>query len=123
MTSYNIRNGDGHMNIVELTKAMEEGQTAYSQELKQKVIRKDYGLYYYEGDNLPNDTLVDCNMNIILTDDWEIEVEWADFWTAWQAAKEGWVIKSEHREIPTVINNSYATLHYFEIDGRWQILR
>lgn len=61
------------MNIVELGQVMKYGEVAYSKELNERVIMKDWGLYYYEGEDHPNKKIVDCNMSILYADDWEIE--------------------------------------------------
>jgi|GEM_PF-6686568 len=63
------------MNIVELVNKMSNDEIAYSNELNERLIKKDYGLYLYHGPNQVNDTIVDCNMNYLLTEDWEIAYE------------------------------------------------
>ncbi|QWU14209.1 hypothetical protein SAMN04487895_101498 [Paenibacillus sophorae] len=111
------------MNIVELVKTMTDGQTAYSYNLKERIIKKYWGLYIYQGENESNDTILDCNMNYLLEDNWEIDLPYVDFWTAYKVAKEeGWAILSEFNEFPMDIQHSDRDFSQKEIDGRWQIL-
>ncbi|QSF43359.1 hypothetical protein [Paenibacillus tianjinensis] len=60
------------MNIVELANKMGNDEIAYSNELNERLIKKDYGLYLYHGPNQTNDVIIDCNMNYLLAEDWEI---------------------------------------------------
>lgn len=110
------------MNITEVGKAMEDGQIAYSPTDKWKIIKKENGLYYYHGEDKENSQIVSVDMNIIYINDWEIELPFVDFWTAWQAARdENWAILWEKAECPTI----YSNLLYISpemINGRWQIL-
>src|SRR5690349_14532071 len=103
---------------------MNDGQTAYSKELNQRVIKLEYGIYYYDN-NIPSEALpvLDCNMNYLLTDDWEIDLPFVDFWTAYQAARdEGLEILWEGAEYPYVYDNlRYISLEM--LNGRWQIFK
>jgi hypothetical protein len=99
---------------------MSVGQTATSLHDSDKIYKSDYALHWSseEGD------VVELNANVLSDNTWEVDVEWVDFWTAFQAAKkEGWAILSEFdTQRPIVL----PTNNYFSqgaIDGRWQILK
>jgi hypothetical protein len=106
------------MNVCELWNKMSVGQTASSKNEPYKIYKSEYGLYWNEEDG----GLIQLNVNVLCDDEWEIDISWVDFWTAYQSAKkEGWSILSEFRSTPSVLQNGHGFEQY-EIDGRWQIL-
>jgi len=112
------------MNIVEVAQKLKSGQFAYSKDTGDRITKiDDYHLYYVNPDNDVCDK-IDFNPNVWCDDSWEIEIEWVDFWTAWQARKErGVSIRSEnwHNTIHFDILNT-KTLNEDEINSKWQIL-
>ncbi|OME55588.1 hypothetical protein BSK59_14035 [Paenibacillus odorifer] len=107
------------MNVVELWNNMNVGQTATSTEAGGTIFKTDYSL------NWDDDTgeIVELNANVLCDETWEIDNDWVDFWTAFQAAKnDGWAILSEFRSTPIVLNSSDFYLQQNEIEGRWRVL-
>ncbi|TVY09832.1 hypothetical protein [Paenibacillus cremeus] len=106
------------MNLCELVKVMEDGQVAFSKECDERIFYSGAIFRHKESGKE-----VVCDFNYLLAEDWEIEVEWVDFWTAWKAARdEGLAIRSEHSWNPVVFQNIVA-VNKEMINGRWIILR
>jgi|GEM_PF-5724800 len=111
------------MNVIELGRMMEVGDIAYSPEDTYKIIKKENGLFWYEGEGCDNSSIVELTDQVLFYEQWEIELPYVDFWTAWTTAKkEGWAIKYEKADQPICYSNNIVYLSKEMIDGRWQIL-
>lgn len=118
------------MNIVEAARKMRAGQFAHSKEVQERIMLDDNGYWFFYVDDEGRKGLrLDFNKNEWDANDWEIEIQWVDFWTAWQARiNEKKKIRSEHWHETVHIDANYDLgsvndrLTEKAINGKWQII-
>lgn len=118
------------MNIVEAVRKMKPNQKVRSKEAQGMLILDDagYSLYYIDHSGTIGRQF-SFNANEFRANDWEIvkDIEWVDFWTAWQARRKGKGIRSEfwHESVDLDQLIMFDKIRGFsekEINGRWEII-
>lgn len=117
------------MNIVEAVRKMKPNQKVYSECVQLRLVLQEDGSYLrYLYDDGTQGARIDFDFGEWTADDWKIEEEYVDFWTAWNAHKnEKKKIRSEywHETVYYGLTEQYGVgdgrLTHEQIDGRWII--
>jgi hypothetical protein len=110
------------MNVLELWRHMDIDDIASHPKDLCKIIKKEDGLFWVSTRGEVTNEYVALNSLLLEDTDWEIDIPFVDFWTAYQATRdEGWAIKWEGAEVPYTYDR-LITVSLEMLNGKWQIL-
>lgn len=114
------------MNILEVVKRIKPLQKVSSNELQMTLIMDEdgYRLHYYNFVSDIPGTEFEFTANEWLVHDWELELNMVDFWTAWNARKDGSKIRCAlwHKDTDyDAFPSGCPKLSEGELNARWEI--